>query len=230
MSIFKAAVYAIGVATYAISSHIALTCHYLWFALVLAVCPLVIITIGYITQLWGKSKIAWTNKSALVLLCGTSGIMLLNYWASISPYASWLFLLQNVGMNAALALLFGLTLLPHKTPLITIFSTLVLKELNPAMVRYTRMVTVAWTLFFVGMCTISVCLFFFAPLAWWSIFINLLAWPLVGVMFAAEYFVRLTLHPDAEKVSIMQGIQAFTTYFSRTNTVASVDKPSHTAS
>ncbi len=36
----------------------------------------------------------------------------------------------------------------------------------------------------------------YAPFEWWSLFVNVLSWPLIGVMFAAEWLVRRVAFPE----------------------------------
>jgi uncharacterized membrane protein len=55
-------------------------------------------------------------------------------------------------------------------------------------------VTVAWCCFFVAQLLGSALLFLFAPLAAWSLFVNVLNVPLVGAMFTAEFVYRQWRH------------------------------------
>jgi uncharacterized membrane protein len=43
---------------------------------------------------------------------------------------------------------------------------------------------------FAAMAGLSLLLMLYAPFEWWSLFVNVLTWPLIGVMFAAEWAVR----------------------------------------
>ena len=61
---------------------------------------------------------------------------------------------------------------------------------TPAVARYTRQITLAWTLFFVAIAAVSTLLFATAPIVTWSTFANYLSLPLVAVMFAAEHACR----------------------------------------
>ncbi|MEZ5706657.1 MAG: hypothetical protein R3E56_16175 [Burkholderiaceae bacterium] len=62
--------------------------------------------------------------------------------------------------------------------------------LSDKQVRYTRRVTLAWSLFFAAMVVVSVGLFLWAPLPVWSAFATLLGGPLIGAMFVVEVLVR----------------------------------------
>ena len=49
----------------------------------------------------------------------------------------------------------------------------------------------------------------FAPIAVWSVFANLLTWPLVGLMFLAEYLVRCRVLPPEDRGGIFAAIGAY---------------------
>lgn len=110
-----------------------------------------------------------------------------------------LFKLSFVGFSAlahwclylSLLATFALTLRRGRTPLITGMAYRMQGTLSNEMIRYTRSVTIAWSIFFAAQLLTSVSLFCFAPLTVWSVFVNLLDIPLVVTMFAVEYAVRL---------------------------------------
>jgi acyl-coenzyme A synthetase/AMP-(fatty) acid ligase/uncharacterized membrane protein len=211
----------VSLAVYAIASHIALVRQSLWLAFALALTPLVLSVSSYAVRLWLNPHARTFSKPVLVAACIISSVSLLNYWASLSHYTEWVFLVQNIGANAGLGLMFGATLRQNKTPLITQFAQILHAQNSADMLRYTRRVTWVWVLFFVAMCVISLGLFFFAPLEVWSAFINLLAWPLVGVMFAVEFTWRKYAHPEFEVITIRDGVQAFISHYSNTSTSTS---------
>jgi uncharacterized membrane protein len=203
---------AAGLLIYALASHVALTQHWLWLAFALAMAPLVLMAVGFVLRQW-FSPVAAFNKTALVLACALSCMGLLNYWASLSQWTEWIFLAQNVGANAALGAMFANTLRPTQTPLVSQFATILHGTCTADMLSYTRKVTWAWVWFFLLMCVVSLGLFFAAPLSVWSAFINLLAWPLVGLMFASEFSFRRWAHPEFEPVSLKQGVKTFMAYY-----------------
>lgn len=216
---YKKILVILGVIIYAIISHIALIYHVQWLAFVLAMLPILLLAINYAFQLLSNQK-NLLNQGFLLMIGGVSALLLMNHWASMSPYSIWIFLAQNAGMNAMLAMFFGATLLPSRTPIITALASILNKEMSLALKEYTRRVTWAWCVFFTAMCLGSIGLFYWAPLSWWSAFINLFAWPLVGVMFIAEYGVRRMYHPEFEKVSIADTIRAFSDHYKRSNEAA----------
>jgi uncharacterized membrane protein len=111
--------------------------------------------------------------------------------------------------NLFLLWFFGRTLLPGKEPLIAQISRRVNGELKPEMAVYTRRVTLAWSIFFGAQVTISLLLYLFAPLAAWSLFINVLNLPLLALMFATEYFWRIRRYPHHPHTSIRKAIEVY---------------------
>ena len=125
----------------------------------------------------------------------------------ISPPA--LYLAQHVGIHAFLAVGFGSTLRAGHTPLITTLAARVHREFTPAMVVYTRKVTIAWTIYFIAMAAVSLALFAFARFEAWALFANLLTPCAVALMFGAEYTLRYRLHPEFERSSIADAIRSY---------------------
>lgn len=121
----------------------------------------------------------------------------------------WVYLLQHAGANFGLALLFGLSLGSPAGSLVTRMARAIHGELPEDVLRYTRRVTWAWTLFFVVMALLSVGLFFLADMSTWSVFINFLTLPLVALMFVVEYLVRRLVLPGHEHKSILAGVRAY---------------------
>jgi uncharacterized membrane protein len=91
----------------------------------------------------------------------------------------------------ALLALFGGSLLPGREPIMTIIARAVRGQLPPKTLAYTRHVTWAWCLFCVAQLAVSLALLLFAPLAVWSLFVNVLNLPLVLLLFTAEYLYRM---------------------------------------
>ena len=122
----------------------------------------------------------------------------------------WIYLVEHVGTQSLLGLMFAHTLRRGRVPLITQFASRVHGGvLSPEQFVYTRHATLAWSLFFVLDALASLALFTWAPLPVWSLFANLLTLPLVAVMFIGEYMVRRALLPQAPHVSIAAGVRAF---------------------
>lgn len=105
---------------------------------------------------------------------------------------------------------FGHTLVRGREPLITRLARRVHGALPQYMETYTRRVTLAWCVFFAAQVAVSVLLFLFATLNTWSLFVNLLNFPLLALMFAGEYLYRIIRYRDYPHASIPMAIQAFT--------------------
>ena len=73
---------------------------------------------------------------------------------------------------------------------------------------YTRSVAIYWTAFFWGQCILSGILALTAPREAWSFFVLILDLPLVVLMFAAEYAVRLIRFPDHPHVGPLSVVRA----------------------
>jgi len=155
--------------------------------------------------------LAWRSprRWAMLLLCAGVGLLLWEFWGALERNFSWVYFLQHAGTNVMLAAVFGATLGRGRQPICTRFAEVVHGGLTAELVRYTRQVTLAWTLFFLTLSLASTLLFLFAPIEAWSVFANFLTLPLVLLMFAAEYLVRLRKLPQLEKHSIMDGILAY---------------------
>jgi uncharacterized membrane protein len=81
--------------------------------------------------------------------------------------------------------------------------------LSPMLVRYTRSVTWAWTLYFGGIAGLSLLLFWLAPVDVWSWFAYLLGIPLLVLMFVGEYAVRWYVLPAADRAGPFDAIRAY---------------------
>lgn len=116
----------------------------------------------------------------LVLHAG-SGLML----AAAVPHA-----IAYVGLLTV----FAASLAPGQTPVITVIARRARGSLDDTLIAYTRRVTIAWCVFFGVQLAASLLLYLFAPLVWWSTFVNLCTLPLVATMFAAELCWRHLRH------------------------------------
>ncbi len=110
--------------------------------------------------------------------------------AAVLSHQQILAALPSIALNLMLASVFGATLRAGETPLIVRIAELDQGALAPKFARYLRGLTQAWAIFFVAMAGLSLVLMLHAPFEWWSLFVNVLTWPLIGVMFIAEWVVR----------------------------------------
>ncbi|MDE2401445.1 MAG: hypothetical protein KGL90_07240 [Burkholderiales bacterium] len=123
---------------------------------------------------------------------------------------SVLYYLEHVGANLALGWMFGHTLLGGREPLVTRFARILRDgDMPPEVLSFTRGATLAWTLFFAGIATVSTALYLGASVAAWSTFSNLMSSPLVGLMFVGEYLVRRYKLRGIQHHSILDGMRSF---------------------
>ncbi|HEU4621334.1 MAG TPA: hypothetical protein VFS42_03845 [Burkholderiaceae bacterium] len=162
-----------------------------------------------IAACWVVASTPRGQRAWVMLAVGVLGLVLGGLVHAAANPARSLWLAQHAGLLALFGTLFGRTLLPGRTPLITAIATRVHGPLPPAMQSYTRATTVGWTVFFAAMVTASFLLFAWADFAVWSTFANLLTPVCVTAMFLAEYALRHYLHPDFEHATIMQSLAAF---------------------
>lgn len=133
--------------------------------------------------------------------------------ANAAHYVGLACYLQHLAIMTTGALSFGHTLFGGRTPLCTVFAGYSNPVMTDELKRYSRQVTLAWTLFFIAMGAVSTLLFFSPlPRAVWSAFDNLLTLPLVGLMFVAEYAVRLRVLPQVPRDGIASAFHAYQAY------------------
>jgi uncharacterized membrane protein len=80
--------------------------------------------------------------------------------------------------------------------------------LPPGMETYTRRLTLAWCGFFAAQLAVSALLLRFGSLDSWSLFINVLNFPLLALMFGADYLFRVLRFGDSP-ASLATAIQAY---------------------
>ncbi len=159
-------------------------------------------------------------QPALLLLLGLlllSGVLMLARgnpygWAALgglSATAAWIYLyhvepqtllkLPPVLINGVLCLAFGYTLLPGRKPLISRFAELMHGHaLDALSQRYTRGVTLLWSVLFALLTLESLLLGMLAEPHLWSLFTNFLNYLFVLLVFVVEYRLRLRRLPHLE--------------------------------
>lgn len=194
------------VAYYSLLYHASVSTEHHWLSVLLALTPVVAIALF----------VAWSSPHRYPMLALVTVVTVI-FWLLLSDLIvqnyMWFYLLQHAGMNVALAILFGRTLLGNRTALITRFAAIVHPEMPPEQIHYTRQVTLAWTLYFLGVALVSITLFLFAPIEVWSFFANILYMPLLITMFAVEYLVRLRRLPNIEHVSFAETFRITSRYY-----------------
>lgn len=126
----------------------------------------------------GKPGSRWMAGAALAfcLLLGLAGEPALLRW-------------YPVLLNLMLLALFGLSL-KFGPPMVERLARLREPELPEHAVRYTRQVTAVWAGFFLLNALIASALTLWAPLSWWTLYTGLIAYALMGLLFAAEWLIR----------------------------------------
>ena len=164
-----------------------------------------------IAPLWLAALVlAWrcSQRRLGLLACGLAAVLAYAGWDELKSHFAWLYLIQQAGAYGLLGISFGRSLGQDRVPLCTRFATLVHGPLSTSVMRYTRSVTVAWTVFFAAMSGALLLLYVAAPLAVWSAFANFCAAPLVALMFIGEYLVRHRVLPDMHHASVLDTIRA----------------------
>ena len=172
-------------------------------AVVLALAPVVMAALAF----------ARRNTAGLLLWLAVAGFagLLVWAWPWLQANVSWMYFLQHIGVNGALGLLFGRTLMARRQPLCTFLASKIHRRMTPLIAHFTRQVTIAWTAFFAAVVAVSVVLFATAPVEVWSVFANLLTFPLVGLMFVVENEVRKRVIPPEDRIGMLEIVQAFRT-------------------
>jgi uncharacterized membrane protein len=166
----------------------------------------VVLTVLYPLAIWfGEGKVEPRYLAMLLLLAAAARLPALK----VSPAARWsagaaLLLaagavwanallplkLYPVLVNAALLVAFGYSLSSPQS-MVERMARLTEPDLPPAAVGYTRNVTKVWCVFFVINGSIALGTALWASQALWSLYNGVIAYVLMGLLFAGEYLVRL---------------------------------------
>ena len=168
----------------------------------LATAPIIVLVV---ILLWRVGNPLWIGLGGLAILA-----LLTLSWPSLRQNVALLYYLQHVGTNLALGALFGRSLFGGQDSLVTQFAKLAHDGvISAAKARYTRQVTIAWSLFFFASAAISTALFWLAPAAAWSVFANLLSLPLLALMFIGEHLIRFRVLAPDDRSSIADTIRGY---------------------
>jgi uncharacterized membrane protein len=166
----------------------------------------VLVLLVLLPRLVARSVVAWC-----VLPFAVAGLFLL-----ARANVAWLPLYAApVLINLFVAWVFGHTLAAGRVPLIERFARLMHEPdgVSDEIVRYARGVTLAWTVFLIGLALLSLTLALLAepdgillvmgvrppvtvPLEVWSLFANFLNYVIAGAFFLVEYVYRQYRFPD----------------------------------
>ncbi|MGB7816877.1 MAG: hypothetical protein WBL28_11065 [Methylotenera sp.] len=169
---------------------------------ILALAPIFLLIIALAWK--GTSRVA--GISLLLISCIVSWLA----WPFVRQHTGLIFWTQDIGLMLVLLMTFGRTLQQDRKSLCVHFAEIINGEaLPPEHERYAHKVTVAWVAFFAMMIITSTLLFFLAPLATWSIFVNFLTLPLVALMFIVEFMVRRRVLADLPSGHILDAVRAY---------------------
>lgn len=119
-----------------------------------------------------------------------------------------LYVFQHVAINLVLCGWFGSTLRGNGLSLIGQFAERV-HTVTSAMRIYTAQVTTVWTVYFAVMALGSLTVYLLLPFSTWSFLSNLIGPVSVAVLFLGEHFMRYRIHPEFERVRIIDAVRAF---------------------
>ena len=168
---------------------------------VLALAPM--LTLGLVL-LW-----RWSGALMALLAAAAAGYLLRAFWPLFAQNFSIVYLLQQAGFYSIMAFTFARSLRKGSIPLCTQIADKVHGPLSALELRYTRQVTVAWVIFFLGNVAANFLLFEFAPLSVWSVFVNFCSLPLILLMFAAEYAVRRRVLPQVQSSGLIATLRVY---------------------
>jgi len=168
----------------------------------LALAPLLLITLTFALRVTSKAL-----GAGLILLFLIASLLALPL---IKQHTASIFWLQDIGLMLILLVTFARTLSSGRKALCVHFAELINGgALSIAHERYAYNVTIAWVIFFAVMMLFSSLLFFFAPLANWSFFVNFLTLPLVALMFIVEFLVRRQVLSDLPEGNVLDAVRAY---------------------
>jgi uncharacterized membrane protein len=203
----------VGFVVYFITLHALIADHTMpAMALMLAIAPWTIAIVASLAK-WIASRAA--RQRAIIAAGTVVGLMTVaalawHFGPRLIANADFVLYLESLVFFVWLSSLFAFSLAAGREPLVTRMARSMRRDdMPPEVIRYTRLVTVAWALFFVVVATISTLLFFTQSPASWSLFVYLLMWPLIGAAFVIEYAIRVTVLRNVPHASLLSGMRAF---------------------
>lgn len=197
----RAVGFAAGIITYDLLCYFSITRPHPALATALAVSPVLLGLGGIAFRAFGRVM------AGLTLAAGVIALWFL--WDRLERNFPFLLLAQQLSMWGILCFMFARTLRAGRTALCTGWADRLHGPLTPAERRYSRHVTLAWSVFFAAMGIISAMLFAFASPQVWSAFNNLWSLPLIAAMFIGEYLVRLRALPHTAHASLFAALRLY---------------------
>jgi uncharacterized membrane protein len=162
---------------------------------------------------WGLKQLR--HRLLMLAAIAAIAVALWRNWALLEHHFPDVIFLEHAAINLTLAFVFGRTLLAGREALVTRFARVVHGGVSPALLAYSRKVTIAWTAFFLAMLLASAVLYAAQWMTAWSLLVNFVNPALLGVMFVVEYAVRHRVLPDLERIGVLGGIMAFSRHFAQ---------------
>lgn len=215
MSFLKTMLVIAFIIIYVTLSHVALAvhdAHRIWrqIAMLMLLVPMSSIACwGAVTLLKQLGVNKLLRLSCGIVMAFSLAYAVLIFWPVLLARLDLIYLTEHIATNSMLCWFFAHTLFACRTPIITTLARTIHAEMPDNVERYTRHVTVAWALFFAVQIVLSLLIFIFGSIEVWSLFANVLNWPLVILMFAVEYACRKRVNRDFPHATIKESIDAY---------------------
>ena len=138
-----------------------------------------------------------------------AALVIVAAWPLLTRNYPGLYLLQQLGAYLALGIGFGMTLRRGQIPLCTRIAAQVQRPLPEAVARYTRAVTLVWTMLFLMLALTLMATFLLLPLRLWSLYANFVAPLIIGMMFAAEALARRRALPPPQRTGLLAWLRLY---------------------
>ena len=126
----------------------------------------------------------WGSGITLFVLIGVTAYFMQQ------PAIQYLVYLPPILILLSLFMLFTQSLQAGQTPLITRYAMLLGDKLEEKHLRYNRLLTITWSMFFLLMAITSILLAVFFSRETWSLFTHLISYVLVASVFVIEFMYR----------------------------------------
>lgn len=136
------------------------------------------------------SRLRGSSRAALRGLAAVPLITLLGLALSAALDAAGFLLAVPVMINVLFLAVFASSLRRGSVPAVERFALLQEHTLSSEQRAWCRLWTIVWSAFFVANGTTALVLAIGAPLSWWATYNGLVAYVLMGVLFAVEWTIR----------------------------------------